>query len=441
MTNGRFTASALGGSARDYLKPAGSDLLGRLAGFVEWQDDRRRNNCWSYSRSTSSAPEAVCRVRGDAGEDYQGVNFASQDYLGLSSHDHIRDAAKSAIDAFGVHSAGSSALQGNTALSLALESKLSEFLGGKDILLYPTGWAAGFGAVQGLVRADDHVVMDVLTHNCMQEGARAATRNIHFHGHLNADSVARKLAQIRAKDTRNAILVVTEGLFSMNADTPDLAGLGDICKRYDATLLVDVAHDLGSMGDNGLGHVGLQNMLDHVDVMVGSFSKTFASNGGFVATRSRSSKEYLKYFSSPATFSNALSPVQAAVVLAALEIVRSDEGRRLRRQLMDAVLYLRNRADAAGLEVHGDPSPIVPIHVGAEGMARVATTLLAERGAIANLVEFPAVPRGGARFRLQLMAGHTRSDVDRLVGAMTGAVAEAEQLVPAYEPVRATAAA
>jgi glycine C-acetyltransferase len=441
MRNGSVNATALGGSARDYLNPVGSDLLGRVAGFVKWQQERRRNQCWSYSRSTDIAPTAVCDVHGDAGERYHGVNFASQDYLSRSSHGAVREAAKAAIDQFGVHSAGSSALQGNTFLSLALETQLSEFLGGKDILLYPTGWAAGFGAVQGLVRADDHIVMDVLTHNCMQEGARAATRNIHYHGHLNIDSVARKLGQIRAKDAKNAILVITESLFSMNSDTPDLAGLGEICRAHDATLLVDVAHDLGSMGDAGLGHVGLQNMLDKVDILVGSFSKTFATNGGFVATRSKGPKEYLKYYSSPSTFSNALSPVQAAVVLSALTIVRSDEGRRLRRGLMDSVLHLRNQAIAAGLEVHGDPSPIVPIHVGAEGVARVATTILAEQGAIANLVEFPAVPRGGARFRLQVMASHTRSDVERLVAAMTSAVAEAERLVPVYEPVGAVAAA
>jgi glycine C-acetyltransferase len=441
MHNGKFNAAALGGSARDHLNPDGVDLLRRVAGFAAWQEERRRNNCWSYSRSTSGAPTAVCEVRGDAGETYHGVNFASQDYLSLSSHPAVKEAAREAIERFGVHSAGSSALQGNTSLSLELEAALSDFLGGQDVLIYPTGWAAGYGAVQGLVRSHDHIVMDVLTHNCMQEGARATTRNIHFHGHLNNDSVERKLRQIRDRDKTNAILVITEGLFSMNSDTPDLARLGEICRSYGATLLVDVAHDLGSMGDNGLGHVGLQNMLDKVDVLVGSFSKTFAANGGFVATRARGVKEYLKYYSSPATFSNALSPVQAAVVLQALQIVCSTEGTRLRRQLMDSVLYLREQASSVGLEVHGDPSPIVPIHVGAEGAARIATTILAEKGAIVNLVEFPAVPRGGSRFRLQVMASHSRDDVDQLISAMSDAVDQAEHLVPLYEPVGAATAA
>jgi glycine C-acetyltransferase len=318
---------------------------------------------------------------------------------------------------------------------------MSEFLHGKEVLLYPTGWAAGFGAVQGLVRADDHVVMDVLTHSCMQEGARAATRNIHFHGHLNVESATRKLKQIREKDAVNGILVVTESLFSMHSDTPDLAELKRACAEYGATLLVDVAHDLGCLGEAGLGHVGLQNMLDDVDILVGSFSKTFAANGGFVATRTRAAKEYLKYYSSSQTFSNALSPIQAAVVMGSLGIIRSAEGRALRNVLMDNVLNLRQSAAAGGLEVLGDPSPIVPIHVGAEGVARLATTRLAELGVIANLVEYPAVPKGGARFRLQVMAAHGRADIEKLVAAMRTAVGEAEQAVQALESTATMVAA
>jgi glycine C-acetyltransferase len=428
-----LSAAALSGSAREYLQVEGVDLLDRVKGFMDWQDKRKAGGCWSYSRATMGAPKASCEVRGDAGERFVGVNFASQDYLSLASHPSIMTAAKDAVDRFGVHSAGSAALAGNTALSLQLEQVISGFLHGMEVVLYPTGWGAGFGAVQGLVRANDHVLMDVLTHSCMQEGARAATKNIHVHGHLNVESAARKMRQIREKDQTNGILVITESLFSMHSDTPDLAELKRACQQHGATLLVDVAHDMGSMGDAGLGHVGLQNMLSDVDVLVGSFSKTFASNGGFVAVRTRSVKEYLKYYSASQTFSNALSPVQAAIVLKAFEIVRSEEGRALRRALMDNVLYLRRQAAAAGLEVLGDPSPIVPIHVGAEGVARLATTRLAELGAIANLVEYPAVPKGGARFRVQVMAAHRTADIDKLVVAMRRSVEEADQAVRSFE--------
>src|SRR5262249_45499999 len=162
-----------------------------------------------------------------------------------------------------------------------------------------------------------------------------ATQNIHFHGHLNVESLARRLQKIRAADTENGILVVTESLFSMHSDTPDIGALLAVCSQYNAKLLVDCAHDFGCIGDDGLGHLGLQGVTDKVDIIIGSFSKTFASNGGFIAVKSRAAAEYLKYFSATQTFSNALSPVQAAVVLASLEIVRSDEGRRRRRSLKE----------------------------------------------------------------------------------------------------------
>ncbi len=417
---------ALTGSLRDYKLPAGSDLLGRVEGFFAWQDMRRKHDLWPYAKSTATAPRTHCSARSDDGTEIRGVNFASQDYLSLSSHPAVKDAAKRAVDEYGVHSAGSAALLGNTRHSLKLEKAISDFIHGREVVLYPTGWSAGFAAVQGLVRPADHVVMDVLAHSCLQEGARASTQNIHFHGHINVDGLRRRLQRIRAVDSKNGILVVTESLFSMHSDTPDIAALRQACDEFDAKLLVDCAHDFGCIGEDGLGHLGLQNMVDHADVIIGSFSKTFASNGGFVAVKSRAVAEYMKYFSATQTFSNALSPVQASVVLAALEIIRSDEGKRRRRSLMDNILYMRSEMAKVGLEALGDPSAIVPVRVGAEGLARIAARELASLGAIANLVEYPAVPQGGARFRVQVMADHTRQDVDTLVRTMLQAMRTAD---------------
>lgn len=417
---------ALTGSVRDYRAPVGVDLLGRVEGFFHWQDLRRRHNLWPYAKSTASAPRTHCSARSDSGQSIAGVNFASQDYLSLSSHPEIKAAAIAAVEEYGVHSAGSAALLGNTRDSLRLEKVISDFLGGREIVLYPTGWSAGFAAVQGFVRPADHVVLDVLAHSCLQEGARAATQNIHFHGHLNVEGLARRLQKIRATDTENGILVVTESLFSMHSDTPNIAALRATCDQYDAKLLVDCAHDFGCIGDDGLGHLGLQGMIDKVDIIIGSFSKTFASNGGFIAVKSRGAAEYLKYFSATQTFSNALSPVQAAVVLAALKIIRSDEGKQRRQSLMDNILWMRAEMAKVGLEALGDPSPIVPVRVGAEGLARIASRELGSLGAIANLVEYPAVPQGGARFRVQVMADHSRDDVNLLIRLMYQAMRTAE---------------
>jgi len=427
--NNKFTPvpeAALTGSLRDFRAPEGPNLIGRVASFYEWQNLRRQHELWPYARSTDTAPQARCDARSDTGAQFTGINFASQDYLSLSSHPAIKQAAIDAIGEYGVHSAGSAALLGNTANSLLLEQGLSSFLGGREIVLYPTGWAAGYGSVQGFVRANDHVVMDILAHSCLQEGAKAATQNIHYHGHLNLDALARKLERIRTNDPANGILVVTESLFSMHSDTPDIGAMRALCDQFNATLLVDCAHDLGSIGDDGLGHLGLQNMMDAADIIIGSFSKTFGSNGGFIAVKSRATAEYLKYYSATHTFSNALSPVQAASVLAALNIVRSEEGRALRRKLMDNILYLRAEMNRAGLETLGDPSPIVPVRLGLEGVGRFASRHLMALGGIANLVEYPAVPQGGARFRFQVMAAHSKEDIDQVVQILSKAMRDGD---------------
>src|ERR1700745_3030423 len=181
----------------------------------------------------------------------------------------------------------------------------------------------------------------MLSHSCLQEGANAATNNIHLFRHLDNDYCRDILAKIRSKDKDNGILVVTEGLFSMDSDTPKLLELQALCHEYNAILVVDVAHDLGCLGNDGRGHIGMQNMVGKIDLVMGSFSKTFASNGGFVACQSRAVKEYLRFYSAPATFSNALSPVQAATILKAFDIVDSLEGRVLRLELLANIKSLR----------------------------------------------------------------------------------------------------
>jgi 7-keto-8-aminopelargonate synthetase-like enzyme len=424
---GRIPSAALTGSMRDFRVPGGADLLGRTEGFFRWQDLRRQNGLWPFSRATEDGPKTICAAQDDSGNKMRGVNFASQDYLSLSSHPAIKAAAIETIERCGVHSAGSPALVGNTSHSVALERKIAEFLEMEHVVLYPTGWAAGFGVVKGLVRSADHVVMDMLSHSCLQEGASAATNNIHLFRHLDTEYCRGILAKIRSRDQENGILVITEGLFSMDSDTPDLVALQSLCHEYNATLVVDVAHDLGCLGENGRGHIGMQNMLDKVDVVMGSFSKTFASNGGFVACKSRAVKEYLRFYSAPATFSNALSPPQAAVILKAFELVESDEGRALRQRLLSNVLSLRRELQQAGLQYYGDPSAIVCVKMGSESLARLVSRRLPELGLVANLVEFPAVPKGAARIRMQVMANHTEGNITDAVRIVRTAKAEAER--------------
>jgi 7-keto-8-aminopelargonate synthetase-like enzyme len=177
-------------------------------------------------------------------------------------------------------------------------------------------------------------------------------------------------------------------------------------------LVVDVAHDLGNLGPGGTGHIGAQQMLGQVDLVMGSFSKTFGSNGGFVATSRRSVKEYLRFYSPSCTFSNALAPSQVATVTKALDIIQSVEGQTLRDRLMDNVLLLRDQLHSRGLDFYGEPSAIVAVKTGDEALARLTARELPSLGLLANLVEFPAVAKGQARFRLQVMAGHTAQEIE-----------------------------
>src|ERR1700686_2386861 len=426
ITNAYIPPAALTGSMRDFRVPGGADLLGRTEGFFKWQNLRRQTGLWPFSRATEDGPSTVCWAQDDSGNKMRGVNFASQDYLSLSSHSGVKSTAKETIERCGVHSAGSPALVGNTSYSVALERKIAEFLKMEEIVLYPTGWAAGFGVIKGLVRSADHVVMDMLSHSCLQEGANAATNNIHLFRHLDNEYCRNVLAKIRAKDKDNGILVVTEGLFAMESEPPDLAPLQMLCREFNPTRVVDVAHDLGCLGDDGRGHIGIQNMLSTIDIVMGSFSKTFASNGGFVACKSRAVKEYLRFYSAPATFSNALSPVQAATILKAFEIVDSVEGRVHRLALMANVLSLRHQLREAGLDYYGDPSAIVCVKMGTEGLARLVSKRLSELGLIANLVEFPAVPKGAARIRMQVMANHSEKNIGDAVRILKSARVQAK---------------
>jgi glycine C-acetyltransferase len=393
-------------NAYDFYRPVGNNLMKRTQEYQGWVEARRRTETWQYSRVLEAAPGSNATITNDIGKRTRGINFNSQDYLSFNAHPAIREAAERAMRDYGPHSAGSPMVLGNTGISDELEAALGDLLQLEHLTLFATGWAAGFGSVVGLVRQEDHIVIDRLAHACLQQGARAATKNVIRYEHLNIESVRQHLKEIRGRDTRNGILVVTDGLFSVDADYPDLVTLQAICHEYDATLLVDVAHDLGAMGPGGTGVLGMQKLLGKVDLVMGAFSKTFCSNGGFLASRSEAVKQYVKMFGGSHMFSNALSPVQTAVVLKATQIIRSPEGDVLRGRLFEAIHALRDELTKRGLTCMGSPSPIVPLLIGNEKLARTANRHLFDRGVLAFMVEFPVTPTGSSRFRLQVQAAH-----------------------------------
>lgn len=357
----------------------------------------------------------------------QCLNFATQDYLSLSFHPAIRQAAIDAIETYGVHAAGSPALVGNCVPSVRLERALSEWLDMAECVLFPTGWGACYGAIKTLVRRTDHVVLDELAHASLQEGARSATGNVHPFRHLSLASLERRLRRVRAADPSGGVLVVTESLYSMDSDVPDLAAHQELATRYGANLLVDVAHDLGVLGERGgRGALEIQDMLGKVDIVVGSFSKAFAANGGFAASNHPGLKLAMRFGSGPNTFSTAPSPIQTSVALKGLEIVQSEEGAQRRARVVASAERLRAMLVGHGLTVLGQPSAIVPVVMGGVARSRLTARFMVEHGVLVNLVEHPAVARNASRLRLQLMANHEHAHLDDCVAAVVRSVARAD---------------
>jgi 7-keto-8-aminopelargonate synthetase-like enzyme len=411
----------------DYMNVKGVDPESRYRPFADWLVERRQENTWPYRRilgtQVSDRVTTIDEKRQLLAEN--NINYASQDYLGLVQDPRIAEAAQEAVARFGVHSSGSPALLGRSQPMLDLADKLCAVTGRERCILYPTGWAAGYGVLAGLIRRRDALLIDQLAHNCLQAGAQAS-QHVHRFPHNDADEVERLLRQIRAESADKAIFLVIESLYSMDADNPDLPRMVALAREYEAMIVLDVAHDFGAMGRGGLGQLEQITYQVAPDVIMGSFSKTFASNGGFVLC-SPSIYEYLCYYSPSHLFSNALSPVQASVALKAAEIVFSDEGHVLRQRLMENVCSLRVGMMAQGFEVGGNPSPIVPVYVGEEVLARFASGYLTDQGLLANLVEFPAVARGKARFRFQVMPSHSAESAEMAARVLHSAVLAAQK--------------
>lgn len=421
-------APGLAGSLLDFIEGDAARLEDRAGPFHAWKTTRTRAGLWPYGNALLSVAQPRARALTVAGE-VDGLNFASQDYLGLSSDPRVIEAATESIRRWGVHSAGSPVLQGNGPETAILEQELAEALGYQHCVLFSTGWAAGFGVMSGLVRRGDVVLLDQFAHDCLVVGAQAATPQVYRYRHLDLDALHTRLTRVRASRARGPILVVTEGLFSMDADSPDLRPLASLCRDHDATLVVDVAHDFGAIGPKGTGLIGECDLLGDVDIVMGSFSKTFAANGGFVLTRSEAVADYLRVCAAPHVFSNALSPTTVAIVRAALKIMRSHDGDARRASLSAAVEALRDGLVGEGVPPMGRPSPIVPVPVGSGAVARVAARRCAEAGVFANLVEFPAVAKGHARFRMQCMATHTPAMAREAARVVATAIREAGQEV------------
>jgi glycine C-acetyltransferase len=424
----------LGKNVMRYHAPRGPDIIRRSERFFEWVGDRLDAGVYQWQAGWNRFPGTHVEGKSRCQRRFSGLNFTSVDYLGLSDDPRIRQAVIQCASEIGVHSASVAGLIGNYPLSEALEDRLREWFGYERTLLFPTGWAASFGAVVGLVRPYDTVVMDELAHASLQQGAYAATQNVVKFRHLDNESARECLENVRRANPDNGILVITEGMYSMDGDTPDLGGLHAICRAFDATLLVDICHDLGATGPQGTGTIGRDGLLGKVDVVVGALSKSLCTNGGFMLTNSGGAHYSVSFFGTSYTYSTAMTPPQVAAALAAIDIARSAEGEALRQRLRALSRRLRAQLQAAGFEVFGEPdSHIVPMRLGREGLGRLAGARAMELGLVATVIEFPVVPLGAARYRFSMKPSFEDAHVDQAAAIARQAYADGARLYAEFE--------
>jgi 7-keto-8-aminopelargonate synthetase-like enzyme len=288
----------------------------------------------------------------------------------------------------------------------------------RTALIFPTGWMACFGAVSGLTNGRDTIVMDALAHNCLQIASRHSTQNIFKFNHNDMAHLNEVLEKCRQLDDRNGLIVITESLFSMNSDAPDLRRIMELIHKYEAILILDVAHDLGVLGDRGLG------LLETIDlqyeknlIICGAFSKAFGTNGGFVAGPAEIRKQ-LTTMTPTYVFSTGASPIQCHVASRSIDLVFSEEGARLRKRLKQLVDFTVAKFYENGFIINGMPTQIVPVQIGHERIARMIFKNVLEQGLMVNLVEFPAVPKSKAIFRFQLMATHQEDEIEQAIDMM-----------------------
>jgi len=420
----------LGGSFL-FRTPKGKSLKERYTPFNQYVDLLKVNGVYPFGRiATSRLGEEMYISNTWADEDKACINFGSQDYLGLSNHPAVIQAAKDSIDKYGINAGGSPVLGGQNTLTSQLGKKIAEALKVEQAHIFPNGWSACFGAIAGLVTARDCIVMDMLMHNSSDVAAKYATENTYKFKHNDLEDLEKKLKFWRDRSKESGLFVVIETLYSMNSDGPDMTGIYDLCVKYDAILMVDVAHEFGCMGEDGLGLMSdiLNNKNKDNLVLTGSLSKVMGSIGGFVAGP-RSIRQQIEIFSPSFTFATGISPISCSIALKSLEIIMSEEGKERRRRLMSVIKYTIEELNKRGFITNGYPSPIIPVLIGDSRLARLLCREVLTMGLIANLIEFPAVPRNKSIIRIQMMGDMSHDHVLRACNILHDAIIKVQNVL------------
>lgn len=339
--------------------------------------------------------------------------FGSNSYLGLTNHPKVKEAAIAAIKKYGTGCAGSRFLNGTLDIHTQLEDKLAKLVGKDGALCYSTGFQVNLGVVSILAGRHDYLILDELDHASIIEGSRLSFSKVLKFAHNDMQALEAKL-KLCHKDSIK--LIVVDGIFSMEGDIIKLPELVKLAEKYGASVMVDDAHSLGVIGKNGAGTASHFGLTDKVDLIMGTFSKSFASLGGFIAA-DKEVINYIKHNSRSLIFSASMTPASAAAVIATIDIMESEPERI--KHLWDITAYALNGFKAAGFDTGKSETPIIPLFIRDDIKALMLTQILLTEGVFVNPVVSPAVPKEDCLIRYSLMATHTKEQVEISIEKIT----------------------
>ena len=343
--------------------------------------------------------------------DHRLIMIGSNNYLGLTTHPKVRQAAIEAVETYGPSCTGSRFLNGTLELHLELERQLAEWIGKEAALVFSTGYQVNVGTISALVGRHDYVITDKEDHASIIDGCKMAFGQMKRFVHNDVESLDRALASV--PDNAGA-LVIVDGVFSMGGETAPLPEMIPVCKRHGARLMVDDAHSVGVLG-GGRGTAAHYGVTDEVDLIMGTFSKSFASLGGFIAGDA-DVIEYIQHTARSLIFSASISPPNAAAALASLQVMQ-EEPERIAR-LNEIAAFMRRRYRELGFNVGKTETPIIPIIIGDDDKTLHAWKMLFESGVYTNPVIPPAVPPNLSLLRTSYMATHTNEQLEEVLEIM-----------------------
>jgi 8-amino-7-oxononanoate synthase len=366
-----------------------------------------------YFRVLDSEAGPLVRMEGR-----ETIMLGSNNYLGLTGDERVKAAAREALETYGTALTGSRLLNGTIPLHTELEREIAEWMGSEDAIAFTTGYQANLGCIGTILEPGDTVICDSGDHASILDGCRLSGARLRPFRHNRMDKLERMLE--KASEDQSPALVVVDGVFSMEGDVCDLPGIVELCRRHGARLMVDEAHAVGVLGERGAGTCELFGLEEEVDLRMGTFSKSLASCGGFIAGEA-DVVEYLRIASRAFVFTAAAVPAAVGAALEAVRICRR-EGGPLFEKLLDNATYLHRGLSELGLKVVEPTTlpdgtevitPVVPVVVGEDWQAVLLWKALFEAGVYTNVALHPAVPPGGALLRTSLMATHEREHLDR----------------------------